>query len=139
MTFNEYQRDVLDAACEYIREAFEDGTFDADTDFDDAYDEMFVSDAVTGNASGSYYFNSAKSREAVKDVIFDEDVIGEFDNFGMDVSDYLKRGDAEGLDVCVRCIALGYVRWDVEREFDEYLEVAKEEAQEEEDEEEEDE
>lgn len=134
MTFNEYQRDVLDAACEYIREAFEDGTFDADTDFDDAYDEMFVSDAVTGNMSGSYYFNSAKSREAVKDVIFDEDVIRELEYLGVDVSDYLKRGDAEGLDVCVRCIVLGYVRLDIEREFDEYLEVAKEEVQEEEDE-----
>lgn len=132
MTFNEYQRDVLDAACEYIREAFEDGTFDANTDFDDAYDEMFVSDAVTGNASGSYYFNSAKAKGAIKDVIFDEDVIGELEDLGVDVSDHLKRGDAEGLDVCVRCIALGYVRQDIEREFDEYLEVAKEEAEEEE-------
>lgn len=134
MTFNEYQRDVLDAACEYIREAFEDGTFDADTDFDDAYDEMFVSDAVTGNASGSYYFNAAKAREAVKDVIFDEDVIGELNCLGVDVSDHLKQGDAEGLDVCVRCVTLGYVRQDIEREFDEYLEVAKSEAEEEEDE-----
>ena len=134
MTFNEYQRDVLDAACEYIREAFEDGTFDANTDFDDAYDKMFVSDGVTGNASGSYYFNAAKAREAVKDVIFDADVVEELEGLGVDVSDYLKQGDAEGLDVCIRCIALGYVQWDVEREFDEYLEVAKEEDEEEEDE-----
>lgn len=134
MTFNEYQRDVLDAACEYIREAFEDGTFDADTDFDDAYDEMFVSDAVTGNASGSYYFNAAKAQEAVKDIIFDFDVIGELEDLGVDVSDHLKQGDAEGLDVCVRYVALGYVRQDIEREFDEYLEVAKSEAEEEEDE-----
>ena len=132
MTFEEYQRDVLDAACEYIREAFEDGTFDADTDFDDAYDEMFVSDAVTGNASGSYYFNAYKAQEAVKDVIFDEDVIREFDDLCMDIADFLKRGDVEGLDVCVRCIALGYVRQDVECEFDEYMEVAKSEAADEE-------
>ena len=134
MTFNEYQRDVLDAACEYIREAFEDGTFDADTDFDDAYDEMLMSDGVTGNASGSYYFNAAKARDAVKDVIFDSDVIEELKDLGVDVSDYIKRGDVEGLDVCVRYIALGYVRQDIECEFDEYLEVAKEEAEEEEDE-----
>lgn len=134
MTFNEYQRDVLDAACEYIREAFEDGTFDADIDFDDALDEMLMSDGVTGNASGSYYFNAAKARDAIKDVIFDEDVIRELEDLGVDVSDYLKRGDAEGLDVCVRYITLNHVRWDVEREFDEYQAVAKEEAEEEEDE-----
>lgn len=132
MTFEEYKRDVLDAACEYIREAFEDGTFDADTDFDDAFEQMEMSDAVTGNESGSYYFNSAKAQEAVKDVIFDEDVIFEFESMGMDIADFLKRGDVEGIDVVVRYIALGYVRQDVECEFDEYMEVAKSEAADEE-------
>ena len=132
MTFEEYKRDVLDAACEYIREAFEDGTFDADTDFDDAIYQMENSDAVTGNASGSYYFNAAKAQEAVKDVIFDEDVIFEFESMGMDIADFLKRRDVEGIDVVVRYIALGYVRQDVECEFDEYMEVAKSEAADEE-------
>ena len=134
MTFKQYQRDVLDAACEYIREAFEDGTFDADTDFDDAYEQMQMSDAVTGNESGSYYFNTYKAQEAVKDVIFDADVIFEFESMGMDIADFLKDGDAEGLDVCVRYIALGYVRQDIECEFDEYMEVARSEAEEEEEE-----
>lgn len=68
------------------------------------YDELFVSDSVTGNASGSYYCNAWKAEEAV---CHNLDLLGEaLEEFGCDnVKKYLE--SAEAADVTIRCYVLG--------------------------------
>lgn len=69
-------------------------------------DECFISDSVTGNASGSYYCNSWKAREALHG---NEDLLIEaLEGFGDVLEDY-KRAltDPEFADVTIRCYLLG--------------------------------
>ena len=69
------------------------------------YDEAFIDDAVTGNGSGSYYFNSWKSKE---NVLNNEEVVEEMvDEFGVDMKEHWN--DWEYLDVSCRCYLLGQV------------------------------
>jgi len=66
------------------------------------YDEMFVSDSVTGNASGSYTFNTWQAEE---NLCHNWDLMEEAGNeLGYD-SDVLAKG-AEYLDVMIRCYLL---------------------------------
>lgn len=83
------------------------------------YDEMFISDSVTGNASGSYYCNAWKAEEAI---CHNLDLLGEaLEEFGGDM-DVLKSG-AEACDVTIRCYllsqCLGEVLDEIEEEDDE--------------------
>jgi len=81
-----------------------------DTDADDIYqelnDDLFVSD-VTGNASGSYTFNTWQARE---NVLGAEDVLKDAcSEFGcMDVlGEKFLDGEWEWMDVTIRCYLLG--------------------------------
>ena len=79
------------------------------------YDEMFVSDSVTGNASGSYYCNAWKAEEAI---CHNLDLLGEaLEEFGGDM-DALKSG-AESCNVTIRCYLLGQVLGEVLNELEE--------------------
>lgn len=70
---------------------------------EDLFDLCFVSDNVTGNASGSYFFSSYKAEEAI---CHNWDLIGEaFQEFGLE-SKELERGP-EFIDVTIRCYLLG--------------------------------
>lgn len=79
------------------------------TDFDDAdeaaewlHDKLWVEDSVTGNASGSYYFNSWKAEDAIcHNLDLLADALQEFGG-GIDV---IKDG-AEACDVTIRCYLL---------------------------------
>ena len=65
------------------------------------YDELFVSDSVTGNASGSYFCNAWKAEEAI---CHNLDLLAEAcEEFGS--MDVLKDG-AEACDVTIRCYLL---------------------------------
>lgn len=67
------------------------------------YDDMFVSDSVTGNGSGSYTFSAYKAEEYL---CHNLDLLAEaVDEFGVDV---LKKG-AEACDVTIRCYLLGQI------------------------------
>ncbi len=69
----------------------------------DLNDRLFVSDSVTGNASGSYTFNAWTAEEYL---CHNLDLLGEaLTEFGCDMN-YLKRG-AEACDVTIRCYLLG--------------------------------
>lgn len=69
----------------------------------DLNDRLFVSDSVTGNASGSYTFNAWTAEEYL---CHNWDLLGEaLTEFGCDMS-YLERG-AEECDVTIRCYLLG--------------------------------
>lgn len=76
-----------------------------EADRDTIYDEAFINDQVTGNGSGSYYFNTEKSRE---NVMNNEEVVEEMiDEFGVDMKEHWN--DWEFLDVACRCYLLGQV------------------------------
>ena len=67
-------------------------------------DELWVDDQVTGNASGSYTFNTW---EAEENLCHNMSVLEEAcDEFGQDVGEAVKRG-AEYCDVTIRCYLLG--------------------------------
>ena len=67
-------------------------------------DELWVDDQVTGNASGSYTFNTW---EAEENLCHNMGLLEEAcDEFGQDVGEAVKRG-AEYCDVTIRCYLLG--------------------------------
>lgn len=71
-------------------------------------DELFNSDRVTGNASGSYTFSRVEAREYVIDNI---DLLNEAcDELGMSaetVGDWFLSENWEAMDVTIRCYLLG--------------------------------
>lgn len=68
------------------------------------YDDLFIEDSVTGNASGSYYCNSYKAEQAI---VGNLDLLKEaLIEFGCDSVDVLEKG-AEWCDVTIRCYLLG--------------------------------
>ena len=85
------------------------------------YDELFVSDSVTGNASGSYYCNAWKAEEALT---HNWDLLAEaLEEFGESGVDVLKRG-AEAMDCTIRCYVLGQAIAAALDEIEEELEEA---------------
>lgn len=67
-------------------------------------DELWTVDSVTGNASGSYTFNTW---EAEENLAHNWDLLAEaLDEFGRDGMDVLRQG-AEAMDVTIRCYLLG--------------------------------
>lgn len=72
-----------------------------EADRDTIYDEAFIDDSVTGNGSGSYYFNTWKSRE---NVMNNEEVVEEMiDEFGGRYEGTLER---LGISGCVLSLLL---------------------------------
>lgn len=66
--------------------------------------ELWTVDSVTGNASGSYTFNTW---EAEENLAHNWDLLAEaLDEFGQDGTDALRQG-AEAMDVTIRCYLLG--------------------------------
>lgn len=120
MNYAEYLDAVVLDAESVIDEMFANGTIqDQNMDFDDVYDELWIDDSVTGNGSGSYFFNSADARECLQDAIFDENIrrlVNDYsDNF--DWNYYLNH--PESLDVIIRCLMLGEASGRLENYFDE--------------------
>ncbi|OUN41799.1 hypothetical protein B5G21_09170 [Enorma massiliensis] len=107
MTFADYKAQVFNDAREAIREAA--ARID---DWSRMYDELFVDDGVTGNASGSHTFSRAAALENVRGLLGDAEFAAEADGqgYGLDVFGL----DPEGLDVTARCIALACVSRELE-------------------------
>lgn len=73
-------------------------------------DDLWTVDGVTGNASGSYTFNSAKAREFVTEN--DElcrEALREFCCDSDEIADHFINGDWEYFDVTIRCYILNSV------------------------------
>ena len=69
-----------------------------------ANDELWNDDSVTGNASGSYTFNTWQAEE---NLCHNMDQLEEAcDEFGQDIGEAVKQG-AEYCDVTIRCYLLG--------------------------------
>lgn len=71
-------------------------------------DALWIDDSVTGNASGSYTFNSAQAREYVEaDPDTVREALREFCVSAEEVGNRFLDGDYEYLDVTARCYVLG--------------------------------
>lgn len=91
---------------EEIREKLEDRD-EWETELND---DMWVSDSVTGNASGSYTFNTWTAREYVTDNTETlQDALREFCTDAETIAEHFLNGDWEYFDVTIRCYLLGDV------------------------------
>lgn len=70
------------------------------------YDDLWNNDSVTGNGSGSYFFNSEKAKECVLQNM--ETLVEAFQEFDITPSlGYrIESGDWECMDVTIRCYLL---------------------------------
>ncbi len=122
--YGKYYKEVYNDACAVAAEDFY-GYLENNSDFDDAWDEfyedLFIDDSVTGNASGSYWFNSKKAEESLGEFIWDEDIVWLLEEMGDSVADVVKRGP-EVADVIIRCGMLGHVESDVRDYVEELME-----------------
>lgn len=103
------KEDILQAIAEkekWIGKAITEAYEDKDEAFDQLYDDMWVDDSVTGNASGSYYCNTYKAEEAL---CHNWDILDEaLREFGCSDENITEKG-AEWCDVTIRCYLLGEV------------------------------
>lgn len=110
MSYN-YQQAIKEDVIEYIKENYTQEELlehlktreSKDEFFEKLYEELWVCDSVTGNASGSYTFSTWKSEEYL---CHNLDLLREaLNEFGGDFSKALERG-AEYCDVTIRCYLL---------------------------------
>ena len=115
----DYREVVKNDIKEYLDEHCEKGKRITDKERDSLYDDMFVSDSVTGNASGSYTFNSW---EAEENVCHNLDLLGEaVEEFGS--GDVLaEKMSGEWADVTIRCYLLGQLLDEVIEEWNDECE-----------------
>lgn len=126
MDLQGYKQSVKNDIEQFFNDAWDD-TIKYLLGLRDRYDTMEVvhnlenTDEITGNMSGSYYFNSAKAREAVSDMIFDDDFNGWCDECGFNHGDIWD--NPERADVFVRCFVMeNYCYNFVDNLLDEYAE-----------------
>lgn len=113
MLYDDYCKEVLARGKEFIDENIESYNH-----FDSLLDDMFVSDDVTGNGSGSYTFDARLAQENVKDAIFDKDIILMFQDSSVDIASTLMAG-AEALDATIRSLVLYDIAYRLEDYYDE--------------------
>lgn len=90
-------------------------------------DTLWAEDSVTGNASGSYTFNTY---EAEENICHNLDLLGEaLEAFG-NGPDYLMNNGAEAADVIIRCYLLGQAIDEVLEDLEDEIELAFERAEE---------
>lgn len=102
-----YREEMEQDIKEYIREnESEFEGLDIDELRDKLYDDLWTVDSVTGNASGSYTFNSFRAKEYIKDNL---DLLGEAyeelstpEDLGRELIDQ----NYENMDVTIRCYLL---------------------------------
>ena len=102
----DYYKEVKDAVeeaatNEYILEMLE--PIDLDEYEEKLNDILWIDDSVTGNASGSYFFNKYEAEEALAHNI--ELAAEALQEFGYNNVDILEKG-AEWVDVIIRCYIL---------------------------------
>lgn len=119
MKYN-YREAVKDDVLEYINNEINFEDFDTLEDLEEHLnDVLFNEDSVTGNASGSYTFNTY---EAEENICHNFDLLADaLDEFGGGCD--ILRGEAEAADVTIRCYLLGECIADaleeIESDFDE--------------------
>lgn len=102
MDLQDYRNQLTDDVLDYAKDC--KGYCDSIEKF---RDEAFLSDSVTGNASGSYTFNTYQAEENLKDLIFSDELLEMFTEYGYDRIP-LEKG-AEFIDVSIRCFLVDEV------------------------------
>ena len=101
----DYREAVKNDVLEYISNEIDFLDYESMEDLEEFLnDELWTEDSVTGNASGSYTFNTW---EAEENICHNLDLLGEaLEEFGSGAS-YLIDNGAEAADVTIRCYLLG--------------------------------
>ena len=85
--------------------------------WEEVFDTAWTDDSVTGNGSGSYFFNTYKSEEALcHNLDLLGEALGKFGYEGNALAEQMGKG-AEACDVTIRCYVLGQVLNEVLDEF----------------------
>ena len=98
-----YLESIKEDVKDYLKENYNIETIEEieEIDKDNLYDELFVEDSVTGNASGSYTFSTYKAEE---NLCHNMELLNEAcEAFGYEP----KLDNAEWCDVTIRCYLLG--------------------------------
>ena len=97
--------DVKDAVYErYTKEEIRENLESRNRFEQELQDDLWAEDSVTGNASGSYTFDSY---EAEENLCHNLELLGEaLSEFGCE-ADYMQENGAEACDVTIRCYLLG--------------------------------
>ena len=129
MNYQEYRDQIFNDTIDYIKDAeylinFSDPDPNyqwGEREFQEIMDEAELS--VTGNDNGSYYCNSYKAKEALKDAVFDPDILEALDEDYMKDAfwRYLKEEDYESADVIVRCAIFYQIYGDVQAWIEEQI------------------
>lgn len=109
--YDKYYKEVYKDACDVADENFENND-DFDDAWDEFYEDLYMNDSVTGNASGSYWFNRKKAEESLGEFIWDEDIVWLLEEAGNTIEDVVKHGP-EVTDVIIRCAMLSSVCEDI--------------------------
>lgn len=117
----DYRECMREDVMDYIKEHEVKVTTDNRDEMQETlYDDMFISDSVTGNASGSYTFSSWQAEE---NICHNMDLLKDAcDEFGCEP----KFDSAEWCDVTIRCYLLGEVLSEVLDEIEEEVEEEEE-------------
>lgn len=105
----DYRENIKSDVLDYIRENYTAEEIRAElADRDEweqlLYDDLWIADSVTGNASGSYYCNSYRAAEAIA---HNWDLLNEaLLEFGCTDCNPIEKGE-EWCDVTIRCYLLG--------------------------------
>lgn len=129
-----YYEAVKTALKEHLEEEFESCYSDVESieELEEKlHDNCWANDHVTGNASGSYFFNSWESRECVIDNIdLCKEAIEEFCCESREIAEHFLNEDWEYFDVTIRCYVLGSCIYELLEEgredFEEWLESKEE-------------
>ena len=100
--------------------------FDTPEDFGEwLNDTLWTEDSVTGNASGSYTFNSYEAREKVlADIDTVKEALEEFGVTAEEIGEKFLAEDWEYLDVTARCYVLGECIAEFIEEYEEEIKEA---------------
>lgn len=107
MKYN-YFESVKDDVIDYLKSENINLT---DENFDDVYDDLWIVDSVTGNASGSYTFNSYKAREYLNGNM--DLLVEALQCFGYESLPFEMLDDPESMDVTIRCYLLNPALYEV--------------------------
>lgn len=104
----DYRKEMKEDIKDYILENGIDVMNDEQS-LEELYDDLWIKDSVTGNASGSYTFNTWTAKDYVIDNL---DLLKEaLEDFGIinEISDIFLEEKWEYADVTIRCYLLGEV------------------------------
>lgn len=130
---SDYRTEVREAIEQYLEdnEQFINmADFDTPEDFTEwLNDTLWTEDSVTGNASGSYTFNSYEAKENVlADMDTVKEALKEFCVSAEEIGNRFLNEDWEYLDVTARCYVLGECIADYIRDNEDAISEAIEEA-----------